>query len=401
MATPRIFVSSTCYDLQEVRFQLRNFINEYGYESVLSEFDDIFYSYDKHVQDSCLEEIPKCQLFILVVGNNYGSFYHKESQLNKTPDSVTLKEFRRALDHNISKHIFINKYVDYDYKNYKRALDKDILRYFKENDVNDNEVTTVRLKIKEHFDNKYHFPNDTYKYVFYFLEIVYELNEGNAISIFESFNDIKDSLKKQWAGLIYEALTKKQNIVSNEIHSLNSKIDSIEKNILKILQAKHFEDDEKISFNVSSIVKEVNIEQLEQLQEKVQVLLYHILNEEIHNSYGDYYTEKRIFFKQKSNYELVKKWLQDLGHILKSYKWSRYINVENLFIGFPILKTIQSSQDVIYKNVLELSNIYNSISEEDKDSFVNTVCQYIDNNYENPKELLSKSIIDEDADLPF
>ncbi|MEO5912339.1 MAG: DUF4062 domain-containing protein [Pelobium sp.] len=103
MATPRIFVSSTCYDLQEVRFQLRNFINEYGYESVLSEFDDIFYSYDKHVQDSCLEEIPKCQLFILVVGNNYGSFYHKESQLNKTPDSVTLKEFRRALDHNISK----------------------------------------------------------------------------------------------------------------------------------------------------------------------------------------------------------------------------------------------------------------------------------------------------------
>ncbi|MEO5912340.1 MAG: hypothetical protein ABIP95_15745 [Pelobium sp.] len=182
---------------------------------------------------------------------------------------------------------------------------------------------------------------------------------------------------------------------------MNSKIDSIEKNILKILQAKHFEDDEKISFNVSSIVKEVNIEQLEQLQEKVQVLLYHILNEEIHNSYGDYYTEKRIFFKQKSNYELVKKWLQDLGHILKSYKWSRYINVENLFIGFPILKTIQSSQDVIYKNVLELSNIYNSISEEDKDSFVNTVCQYIDNNYENPKELLSKSIIDEDADLPF
>lgn len=40
MATPRIFVSSTCYDLQEIRFQLRSFIQEYGYEAVLSELND-------------------------------------------------------------------------------------------------------------------------------------------------------------------------------------------------------------------------------------------------------------------------------------------------------------------------------------------------------------------------
>ncbi len=149
MAIPRLFVSSTCYDLQEIRFQLRNFIRDFGYDAVMSEFDDIFYSYESHVQDSCLDEIAKCQLFILVIGNNYGSFYHQDKQENKIPDSVTLKEFRKALEVKVYKHVFINKYVDYDYKNYKRALDRVTLKYFQDNNVADDNVENVRAEIKK------------------------------------------------------------------------------------------------------------------------------------------------------------------------------------------------------------------------------------------------------------
>ena len=43
MAIPRIFISATCYDLQEICFQLRRFIQEVGYDPVMSEFGDIFY----------------------------------------------------------------------------------------------------------------------------------------------------------------------------------------------------------------------------------------------------------------------------------------------------------------------------------------------------------------------
>ena len=50
MAAPRIFISSTCYDLQEIRFQLRRFIQDIGYEPVMSEFGDIFYDLGDHVQ---------------------------------------------------------------------------------------------------------------------------------------------------------------------------------------------------------------------------------------------------------------------------------------------------------------------------------------------------------------
>lgn len=37
---PSVFVSSTCYDLKQVRVDLKNFISEQlGYDAVLSEFD--------------------------------------------------------------------------------------------------------------------------------------------------------------------------------------------------------------------------------------------------------------------------------------------------------------------------------------------------------------------------
>lgn len=68
MAVPRVFISSTCYDLQEIRFQLRRFIQDIGYEPVMSEFGDIFYDLGDHVQDACKEEINRSNIFVLVIG---------------------------------------------------------------------------------------------------------------------------------------------------------------------------------------------------------------------------------------------------------------------------------------------------------------------------------------------
>lgn len=121
MPIPRVFVSSTCYDLLEVRQNLRQFVLDYSYDPVMSEFGDIFYEYDPHVQDACLKEIEKCQLFILIVGNNYGSMFHKQQNV-EVPDSVTIREFKKAISVEIPKHIFINRFVHYDYTNYRRAL---------------------------------------------------------------------------------------------------------------------------------------------------------------------------------------------------------------------------------------------------------------------------------------
>ena len=45
MVKPRIFVSSTYYDLKYIRNSLRNFIESFGYEAVLFEDGDIPYDY--------------------------------------------------------------------------------------------------------------------------------------------------------------------------------------------------------------------------------------------------------------------------------------------------------------------------------------------------------------------
>ncbi len=42
MAVPRMFISSTCFDLHEVRRNIRDFISNFGYEPVMSEYGDIF-----------------------------------------------------------------------------------------------------------------------------------------------------------------------------------------------------------------------------------------------------------------------------------------------------------------------------------------------------------------------
>ncbi|MDP1845332.1 MAG: DUF4062 domain-containing protein, partial [Candidatus Moranbacteria bacterium] len=54
MPPPRVFVSSTCYDLKYIRENLRYFIERMGYEPVLSEEGDVFYDPAMHTHDSCL-----------------------------------------------------------------------------------------------------------------------------------------------------------------------------------------------------------------------------------------------------------------------------------------------------------------------------------------------------------
>jgi hypothetical protein len=398
MASPRLFVSSTCYDLQEIRFQLRNFIEDFGYDAVMSEFDDIFYSYESHVQDSCLEEISKCQLFILVVGNNYGSFYHQDKQENKIPDSVTLREFRKALEVKVYKHIFINKYVDYDYKNYKRALDKATLKYFQENEVSDDEVESVRASIKKDFDNSYHFPYDSYKYVFYFLDIIHELKENNAINPFESFADIKDTLRKQWAGFMYESLTRRDKVVNNIIQPLEVKIDRLEKNLNKLIDSKTESSDNKLTFDLSTLVRETSLENLEAAQNKINELLYDIRQYDFWTEEGDQVVGQRIYFNQKFSADMAKEWLESLRALTQSFKWSKQIHAETVFKGFPLYKFNKWHCEIPYKTLFELYTLYNSLASDDKAGLVNTVRQELNKNYDKP---IPEKKLDIADDLPF
>lgn len=106
MAKPRIFVSSTYYDLKHIRNYLENFIESLGYEAVLFESGDITFHHDSPIVDSCYEEVDKCHMLVLIIGGRYGSNAdgttkekltdEKISQKFETFNSVTKKRIRKS-----------------------------------------------------------------------------------------------------------------------------------------------------------------------------------------------------------------------------------------------------------------------------------------------------------------
>ena len=73
MARPRVFVSSTYYDLKHVRHSLDVFIENVGYDSILWEKGNIAYAFDKPLDESCYEEVKNVDIFVLIIGGRYGS----------------------------------------------------------------------------------------------------------------------------------------------------------------------------------------------------------------------------------------------------------------------------------------------------------------------------------------
>ena len=378
MATPRIFISSTCYDLQEIRFQLRRFIEDIGYEPVMSEFGDIFYDLGQHVQDACKEEISRSNVFILVVGNNYGSIYHKPSEGSQVPDSVTLQEFRKALAVGVPKYIFINRFVQHDFENYSRALSKNIAKYFSSNDVADENVHKMKNSLKKNFDNNYPFPQEAYRYVFYFLDEIYNLDTNNAVYPFESFDNIKESLRKQWAGFFYEALTKEQTVSIDKVDKLERRLGKIEYQ-LKLLSdgITSRNENNTISIDIASLAKELNIDNLSEIQNRIDNILYKILYDEN----DEEYVYQLLKFTQIVTPEKASEWIKHIGQIIKEYKWSKYISASDVFSDFSF-EFVHGSYNLTHKLLFELFSISSSLSQEDREALAKTIAAKFNDIYE-------------------
>ena len=126
MATPRVFVSSTCYDLKYIRDNLRYFITTLGYEPILSEDGAVFFDPSSHTHDSCLTEIPNCQLFVLIIGGRYGG------KFQGTDDSITNMEYREAIKHKIPVFTLVESGVLHDHHTYltnKKNEDIDLTKF--------------------------------------------------------------------------------------------------------------------------------------------------------------------------------------------------------------------------------------------------------------------------------
>ena len=173
MAKPRVFVSSTFYDLRQVREDLDRFISELGYEAVLHEAGDIAYGKDSAPEGYISREIEMCDILVCVIGGRYGT----ESQ-EHPGSSITQQELKAAIENEVQVLIFIEQSVYSEYGTYS---------------VN-----------KENADIKYRFVDNPR--VFEFIDSIHKLPRDNPITPFRTAHDIVEFLRSQWAGLFQRFL---------------------------------------------------------------------------------------------------------------------------------------------------------------------------------------------------
>ncbi len=212
---PRVFISSTYYDLKYVRESLLNFIEKkYEFEAVLFERGNIPYDFEKGVGSSCYSEVERCNMMILIVGGKYGTLDESESDLDAYL-SFTQKEFKTAIKRKIPIFVFIDKSVFVEYEIYK---------------TNRNHGKYIPVYV------------DDIK-IFNFIEELVKL----PIRKFEKIEEIEVYLTEQWTGFFYLYL---ENIENKQYDNLNNKLnntlDTVEKlkNIIDEMAKKTLDETE-------------------------------------------------------------------------------------------------------------------------------------------------------------
>lgn len=178
MASPRVFISSTWYDLRYIRENLKYFVRSLGYEPVLSEEGSVYFDPRRSAPEACLAEVPNCQMFVLIIGGRYGS------AMPTTPTSVTNAEYREAVRLKIPVFALVEQSVHSDQRVYAANRGSDAID---------------RTRIA--------YPSSDSTAIFEFIEEVRGNAVNNALVAFRDFGDIEAYLKQQWAGMVHSFLT--------------------------------------------------------------------------------------------------------------------------------------------------------------------------------------------------
>ena len=106
-SAPKVMVSSTFYDLRQIRADLARFIgDELGYIALLSELPSFPVNPDLDTVANCRARVEQdADIFILVIGGRYGSID------DKTDASVTNLEFLAARRKGIPVYSFVEKSI--------------------------------------------------------------------------------------------------------------------------------------------------------------------------------------------------------------------------------------------------------------------------------------------------
>ncbi len=102
----RVFVSSTCFDLDQIRADLKDALESIGHVPILSEYNSFPVSPSLDAIENCKKVVREnADLFVLIVGRKRGSLDPN------TGKSIVNSEYQTAKRHQIDRFVFVNRQV--------------------------------------------------------------------------------------------------------------------------------------------------------------------------------------------------------------------------------------------------------------------------------------------------
>ena len=229
MSGPKVFVSSTCYDLSMARDQLRNFLLGLGYEPVLSEYSDVLFDPRVHTHTSCIRQVAEADIIVLIIGSRFGGKAIPEAlssvdidrlvessfdieALEKAENlSVTQLEVLKAIECEIPVFTFVADNVWHDHFVYEK-----------------NKEMAGQIK----------FPSlerpETARFIFEFINFLRQRVKGNAVVSFRRVDDIENHLRTQWASYFQRLLREQRDTLFDHkrVYGLSEKLEDLKTAVL-------------------------------------------------------------------------------------------------------------------------------------------------------------------------
>lgn len=248
---PTVFISSTCYDLKQIRDDLKKIIEkDLGLEALLSEYKSFPLDPSLGTVENCLRAVQeRADIFVLIVGTRYGA-------ITDSGKSVTNLEYLRAKEKGIPIYAFVDKKIK-------------------------NNIPLWRDNPSMDFSSSVDTPE-----LFNFVDELMSI-DNVWVHEFEFASEISERLKYQFAYLFYDSLKIRKKIKSN---NLSNKVLQTSPDALQIVLEKPL----GWEYRFFSQLLSDNIDSCKELKRDVEYQIFLEFNSSI-NDYSDLFywiTEK-------------------------------------------------------------------------------------------------------------
>jgi len=200
----------------------------------MSDYNDVVYDPRSHTHTSCIDEVTGADAVVVIIGSRFGGrvvpqalqkvdlealkAVSKNHEILKTKDniSITQLEVLKAIESSIPLFVFVDDRVMHDHATYEKNKTKSIA----------SEIEFDSIEKPE-----------TARYIFEFINFLRLRSTNNGITTFSRLQDIEDSLRKQWSGLIQRLLYEQRTraIDSRRLDSLADQFEGLKTAILTAL----------------------------------------------------------------------------------------------------------------------------------------------------------------------